>query len=380
MDWKERLAQIRNRLERERDELGLKARLAKMDARDEVAGLEKKWEVFRARMADIEIGEVTEEVRDTADRLAGELRRGYDRLRERMRDRADAGGSAEPGPDAGGPSDPDPAASEDGEQAYTMGYGEEFRQVLERRSARTHAAHLLPRLRPGMRVLDFGCGPGTISLGLADAVAPGELHGIDMEESQVEMAVAAARAGGHENAVFRTGDVTDLPFEDDSFDAVHCNAVLMHVPDTAAALAETMRVLKSGGLLSVQELITDSSFLEPTFGNLDGAWTTFAKLLTGNGGHPQMGKEAKAVLQGAGFVDVEAHAFFELFHTEADRAFFYGFITQWFFSPEVVTAASKHGLATEQDLEGWRASLDKWKNHAAGCAAFAWGGALGRKP
>lgn len=378
MDWKERLAQIRNRLERERDELGLKARLAKMDARDEMAGLEKKWEAFRARMADIEIGEVTEEVRDTADRLASELRRGYDRLRERMRDRADEEDSTGGEPDGGERSGQ--AAPEDGEGAYTMGYGEEFRQVLERRSAPTHASHLLPRLRPGMRVLDFGCGPGTISLGLADAVAPGELHGIDVEESQIEMAVAAARAGGHENASFRAGDVTDLPFEDDSFDAAHCNAVLMHVPDTGAALAEVMRVLKPGGLLSAQDLITDSSFLEPTFGNLDGAWTTFAKLLAGNGGHPQMGKEAKAVLQKAGFADVEAHAFFELFHTEADRMFFHGFITQWFFSPEVVAAASKHGLATQQELDGWSSSLEKWKNHSAGCAAFAWGGALGRKP
>lgn len=375
MDWKERLEQVRKRIERERDELGLKARLAKMDVRDEMAGLEKKWEAFRARMADIEIGDVTDEVRDTADRLAGELRRGYERMRERMRDRAEADRAGKT--EGSGPPDPAPA---DGEPTYTMGYGEEFRQVLERRSASTHASHLLPKLRPGMRVLDFGCGPGTISLGLAETVAPGELHGVDMEESQVEMAVAAARAGGHENASFRTGDVTDLPFEDDSFDAVHCNAVLMHVPDTEAALAEAMRVLKSGGLVSAQELITDSSFLEPTFGNLDGAWTTFAKLLAGNGGYPQMGKEVKAVLQKAGFADVEAHAFFELFHTDADRTFFHGFIRQWFFSPEVLTAAAKHGLATEQELDGWRSSLDLWKDHSAGCAAFAWGGALGRKP
>lgn len=365
MDWRERLEQLRKRIERERDELGLKARLAKMDVRDEMAGLEKKWDAFRARMADIEIGDVTDEVRDTADRLAGELRRGYERMRERMRERAEA--------------EPDNSA-EDAESTYTMGYGEEFRQVLERRSAPTHASHLLPKLRSGMRVLDFGCGPGTISLGLAEAVAPGELHGIDTEESQVEMARAAAGAGGHDNAVFRVGDVTDLPFEDGSFDVAHCNAVLMHVPDTEAALAEVMRVLKSGGILSAQDLITDSSFLEPTFGNLDGAWTTFAKLLAGNGGYPQLGKEVKAVLQKAGFADVEAHAFFELFHTDADRTFFHGFITQWFFSPEVVAAASKHGLATPQELDGWRASLERWRDHPAACAAFAWGGALGRKP
>ena len=49
---------------------------------------------------------------------------------------------------------------------YTMGYSDEFRQLLNRRSAETHAFHLLPHLRPSMRVLDFGCGPGTITVGL----------------------------------------------------------------------------------------------------------------------------------------------------------------------------------------------------------------------
>ena len=55
------------------------------------------------------------------------------------------------------------------EQNYTMGYSEEFQVILRRRSAASNAAHLLPKLRPGMRVLDVGCGPGTISMGLADA-------------------------------------------------------------------------------------------------------------------------------------------------------------------------------------------------------------------
>ena len=49
---------------------------------------------------------------------------------------------------------------------YTMGYSDEFRQLLNRRSAETHAFHLLPHLSPSMRVLDFGCGPDIITVGL----------------------------------------------------------------------------------------------------------------------------------------------------------------------------------------------------------------------
>ena len=114
---------------------------------------------------------------------------------------------------------PDPTSAT---SDYTMGYSEEFQQLLNRRSAETHAKHLLPYLKPGLRVLDIGCGPGTITVGLAKAVNPGEVHGIDMEESQIGLARSAAEAGGHANATFHVGSVTDLPFEDNSFDVAHC--------------------------------------------------------------------------------------------------------------------------------------------------------------
>ena len=78
---------------------------------------------------------------------------------------------------------------------YTMGYSEEFLQLLDRRSAETHAAYLLPHLQSGFRVLDFGCGPGTVTVGLARAVEPGEVHGIDMEESQIEYGAVRRRGG-----------------------------------------------------------------------------------------------------------------------------------------------------------------------------------------
>ena len=82
---------------------------------------------------------------------------------------------------------------------YTMGYSEEFRQLLDRRSLESHGKHLIPYLDPGLRVLDFGCGPGTITVGLARSVEPGQVHGIDLEESQIDLARAAARSGGHAN-------------------------------------------------------------------------------------------------------------------------------------------------------------------------------------
>src|SRR5688572_22257916 len=59
---------------------------------------------------------------------------------------------------------------------------------LERRTASTSAGFFLHYLRPGMRLLDCGCGPGSITVGLAAAVLPGEAIGLDLQEVQVDRA------------------------------------------------------------------------------------------------------------------------------------------------------------------------------------------------
>ena len=263
---------------------------------------------------------------------------------------------------------------------YTMGYSDEFQKLLGRRNAVANAAHLLPLLRPGHRILDFGCGPGTISMGLASAVAPGELHGIDMEASQIEMARAAAAAGGHDNAYFRTGDVAALPYDDDSFDVAHCHAVLMHVPDTRSVLAEVKRVLKPGGLVSARDMIGPSTFFEPDVEDLAGAMETFLKLLQANGGHPRMGSRLMRVLLEAGFSDIRAGASFEPYTTTEDVHFFHAFAGGWFFSPETVDVIVKHGLASREKIDHWRRLLDEWRDTPGAMAALAWGEATARKP
>ena len=263
---------------------------------------------------------------------------------------------------------------------YTMGYSEEFQQLLRRRSVQTHAAHLLPHLKAGVNALDFGCGLGAFAVGMAELVDPGELHGVDIEASQIEIARAAARDGGHSNATFHVADVTErLPFDDGFFDVAHCHAVLTHVPDTQAALREVKRVLKPGGVLACRELIVASCFAEPDFGNLDAAWGTFATLLAANGGHPQMGRELKGALLEAGFADIEAGGSFESFSEPDDVAFMHSFISDWFLAPPVIAAATTYGLATQEQFDGWRVSLDRWKDHPSAFAAFAWGEAVARK-
>ena len=62
---------------------------------------------------------------------------------------------------------------------YTMGFSEEMLESLRRFTAEANAAYLLPYMRPGLRILDLGCGPGNVSVGLAKAVdtLPGRVAG-----------------------------------------------------------------------------------------------------------------------------------------------------------------------------------------------------------
>jgi ubiquinone/menaquinone biosynthesis C-methylase UbiE len=118
---------------------------------------------------------------------------------------------------------------------------------MAHRTAESHAGFLLPHLRPGMRLLDCGCGPGTITEGLAAAVAPGPTVGVDADPSE------AARAAGRgiPGATFTACDATALPFPDGAFDAVHARALLEHLRRPEDAVAEMRRVPAPGGVIGV---------------------------------------------------------------------------------------------------------------------------------
>ena len=264
---------------------------------------------------------------------------------------------------------------------YISGY-EDLPQVYIRRSAEKDAAYLLPHLKPGMRVLDIGCGPGSISAGLAASVAPGEFHGIDMAQSQIDIATSVAQEAGLSNARFQVADALALPFPDDYFDIVHCNAFLMHIPDTGAALAEMYRVLQSEGKIGAREPVLGSFFIEPDIGNLSGSYELFSAVLISSGGHPQMGKELGGKFVVAGFVDIEPTAKVDSWRppsipgapSASDE--FIGV----FLEPPTSVPAIKQGLATKEEFDQWHKDFLTWRDSPGACGGFLWGEAIGRKP
>ncbi len=263
---------------------------------------------------------------------------------------------------------------------YTMGFSGPYLRAIRSSTAESNAAYLLPYLRPGQRVLDFGCGPGTISIGLAEAVAPGELHGIDMEVSQIALARSLAEESEHSNATFHVGDVTALPFADGFFDVAHCHNVLMHVPQTHAVLSEVKRVLKPGGILACREMICESSFTHPDFGAIRKSWELFEDLLASDDGHPQMGKEMKGHILAAGFAHVRLTGSLSTYSTPEETGYVVELVNGWLLSPEIADAAIKYGASTMELCDRIRIAYEKWKSHPAAFAAIAYGEMVARKP
>ena len=105
-------------------------------------------------------------------------------------------------------------------------------------------------LRPGMRVLDAGCGRGRHchALALAGVIAVGvDLSLDDVRAARDEWSAIAPDMP----CVVARADTARLPFADGAFDRVVCSEVLEHLPDWQAALAELDRVLKPGGLIAL---------------------------------------------------------------------------------------------------------------------------------
>jgi arsenite methyltransferase len=114
------------------------------------------------------------------------------------------------------------------------------------------------QLREGERVLDVGVGPGLLAYDMAASVGPeGQVCGIDISEDM--LAMARKRCADQPWTEYQQADATDLPYQDESFDAAVSTQVYEYVADIPAALAELYRVTHPGSRVVV--LDTDYSSL-----------------------------------------------------------------------------------------------------------------------
>ena len=143
------------------------------------------------------------------------------------------------------------------ETNYTMGYSSATTSSHASRSVHSDAGFLVPHVKPAYRILDVGCGPGSITVGLAALVPKGEVVGVDLSDVVLAQARAAAAQGEANNTSFQQADLlAGLPFPDDSFDIVFSSQLFPHLPSQETrlqALAEMRRVLRPGGILATRD-------------------------------------------------------------------------------------------------------------------------------
>lgn len=115
----------------------------------------------------------------------------------------------------------------------------------------THGFFLAPFLQPGFDVLDAGCGPATITTGIAQAIFPGRATAMDTAHDQLERGHRLAQGREIMNIGFVAASACEMPFADHSFDVVFAHDLMEHLCDPAQAMREFHRVLRPGGFIAV---------------------------------------------------------------------------------------------------------------------------------
>jgi ubiquinone/menaquinone biosynthesis C-methylase UbiE len=188
-------------------------------------------------------------------------------------------------------------------ERYTHGHHPAVLAAHGARTAQNSAAFLLPHLRADHRVLDVGCGPGSITVDLAELVPQGSVVGIDAVASVLEQGRATATARRVSNVTFEPADTYSLPYPEDSFDVVYAHQVLQHVARPVEALREMRRVLRPGGLVAVRDSDYSTMIHAPHDARLDRWLELYFRVARSNGGEPNAGRFLRGWVQQAGFVN-----------------------------------------------------------------------------
>ena len=249
---------------------------------------------------------------------------------------------------------------------YTHGHAESVLQSHRWRTADNSAGYLLPLLRPGLDLLDVGCGPGTITVDLAARVAPGRVVGIDVSADPLAEARMVADRAGVE-VTFEVGDVYALGVDDDSFDVVHAHQVLQHLTDPVAALGEMARVCRPGGVIAVRDVDYGAFVTFPADEGLERWLDLYHRVARRNGAEPDAGRRLLSWAHAAGLRDTVTSASTYCYASPEEREWWgnswAGRATASSFAEQAVA----YGLATPDELDeladawrAWRDAEDGW--------------------
>ena len=239
---------------------------------------------------------------------------------------------------------------------YTHGHSDAVLRSHRWRTVENSAGYLAAHLRPGLDVLDVGCGPGTLTVDLARRVAPGRVVGLDVSAAPLDEARALAGREGVA-VTFGVGDVYALSADEDGYDVVHAHQVLQHLTDPVAALREMARVCRPGGLLAVRDVDYAATTWFPESPGLDRWLELYGRVARRNDAEPDAGRRLLAWAHAAGLRDTTATTSSWCFATPAEREWWGSSWAARSTASAFAQQAVAYGLATDAEL---REIADAW--------------------
>ncbi len=266
------------------------------------------------------------------------------------------------------------------QDVYLHGHDESVVSQHAMRTAGEAAAFFRPHLRSDMNLLDMGCGPGSITVGLAEWLPDGHVTGLDFDESVVETAQKDAAERGLTNIDFISGSVYELPFEDSSFDAIYSHQVLQHLSDPQGMLKEALRVVKPGGVVGIREVDWGTARWWPESEALSRFLEIYNAVADRNGGDANMGRRVRSEMNKAGFVNVAVGAGAWSFGNPEEIK---GWGEQWAtrtLESNIATKAVEYGISDRSELESVSEGWTVWSRDPDAYYTFIHAEALGWKP
>ncbi len=208
-----------------------------------------------------------------------------------------------------------------------------------------------------MSVLDLGCGPASITVGLGNRAV-----GVDLDPGPASVPLVRA-------------DISVLPFPDASFDGVFCCAVMQHLTDPLAVLIEARRVCRPGAVIGVADADWGGALRFPEDPALERGQPILERLRDGS--DPYVGRRLRGLLNDAGFVRVTATAKGFGGGDSASTARQGAFQAAVFEAPETVALVVDEGIADTAEMatvaDAWR----RWGEHPAAVSTGWWFEAIG---
>ena len=249
-----------------------------------------------------------------------------------------------------------------GGDVYTHGHQPAVVAQHARRTAEDCAAFARHVIEPDAWILDVGCGPASITVGLARWAERGHVTGIEVTDEILETASATVAEAGVDNVTLANESVYELPYDDATFDVAYAHQVCQHLSKPVAAIAEMARVVRPGGWVAVRDSDYSTMRGYPSSTEITRWREVYRQVCRHNGAEPDAGRHLFSWFRAARVPDVAMSASVWQFWTpEARRNWGYSWADRCL-NTSFARQAVEYGYATSDEMEqiaaGWRAWAD----------------------